>query len=453
MNMSIEKWSEKNLTDSSIRLMKESLTCYKVGAYRSAYLMSYLAFKETLRERILNSREYPNVYNNNIEWDRNVLSKLRDDDNWEITINEIVVATPNSKLASIFQYSNRERIINRYVYWKNIRNSCAHAKNEHINSATVEQFWNYMQDDMSEFYVLGGKEYLINELVERHRYYVSDENKDLSRLLVDISIVYKNEVKEFFIIFLDRLITEGRGIINDENESFWSQIIDFEEEEVTKGFILSLVEKKEIFIDIFKYHDKILRLINQYNSRFIQDYINPTMKNFYYNGSYSICFWKLLINSLVLNHKSIDIDVITSNYENFRLIENIDVNDCDVIILNKYNIFKKFINNSGRDLFNNDSRDHWNYYSYGSPKDDKYIVKYFKYIEWDIELIKRIDSSLGYLKENIESRSNFDSICNGRKRINTYKSIINSNKDRIEAFFINNDINLEEYTNIKEMIS
>ncbi|MEW9939696.1 hypothetical protein AB2T96_19685 [Clostridium butyricum] len=40
-------------------------------------------------------------------------------------------------------------MLNRYEYWKNIRNSCAHAKDEHINSATVEQFWNYMQDDMN----------------------------------------------------------------------------------------------------------------------------------------------------------------------------------------------------------------------------------------------------------------------------------------------------------------
>ena len=35
--------------------MEEAVTCYKVGAYRSAYLMSYLAFKTTIRERVLNA--------------------------------------------------------------------------------------------------------------------------------------------------------------------------------------------------------------------------------------------------------------------------------------------------------------------------------------------------------------------------------------------------------------
>lgn len=456
MNISMEKWAKRNLSDTAVILMNESLICYKVGAYRSAYLMSYLAFKQTLRARILNSRECPSLYKE-VEWERNVLKKLRDDDKWEEIINDIVMANPESresgKLASIFKFTNRERTLNRYIYWKNIRNSCAHAKDEHINSATVEQFWNYMQDDMSEFYVLGGKQYLINELVDRYRYYVSDENKDLSQLLGDINIVYKNEMKEFFTSFLDKLISEDRWIINDRNDSFWRQIINFEEEELIKSFVLSLVEKREIFIDFFKYHNNILSIIHQYDSRFIQDYINQVLQNAYYDDSYGICFWKLMSNVLLLNHQSIDIDSITSKYENFKLIEYIDISTWDAITLNKHNVFKKFIINAGGDLFKNDSNDHWNYYSYNSNKDDKYIVKYFEYIEWDIDLIEKIDSSLGYLKENITSRSNIDSICNGKTRINTYELIINNSNDRIKSFFEENNINIEECTNIKEIIS
>ncbi|MBZ0314691.1 hypothetical protein AB2T96_19690 [Clostridium butyricum] len=61
MNLKIEEWAYKNLTDSANELMKESILCYKLGAYRSAYLMSYLAFKQTIRERIMNAPSYPDA--------------------------------------------------------------------------------------------------------------------------------------------------------------------------------------------------------------------------------------------------------------------------------------------------------------------------------------------------------------------------------------------------------
>lgn len=49
MKLLIEDWSQKNLTENAVDLMEEAVMCYKVGAYRSAYLMSYLAFKTTIR--------------------------------------------------------------------------------------------------------------------------------------------------------------------------------------------------------------------------------------------------------------------------------------------------------------------------------------------------------------------------------------------------------------------
>src|SRR3712207_6479575 len=164
--------------------MEESILCYKIGAFRSAYLMFYLVFKQTIRERIMTAPAYPDCYNNDIEWDKNVLKLLRNDDKWEDTINEIVTTKKaGNKFKDIFSYRNREKTLNRYEYCKNIRNSCAHAKDEHIDSATVEQFWNYIQDDMSEFFVLGGERYSLDELSRRHKYYACDTHKDISNLL------------------------------------------------------------------------------------------------------------------------------------------------------------------------------------------------------------------------------------------------------------------------------
>ena len=113
MKIEIENWSEKNLTDNAKILMKESVSCYKIGSYRSAYIMSYLAFKQTIRERIITSPTYPECYANSIEWDISVVNLLKSDDKWEDTINDIIEANPRKetgkKYASIFKFSNRKR--------------------------------------------------------------------------------------------------------------------------------------------------------------------------------------------------------------------------------------------------------------------------------------------------------------------------------------------------------
>ena len=162
MKLLIEDWSQRNLTENAVDLMEEAVMCYKIGAYRSAYLMSYLAFKTTIRERVLNAPKPDGI--DDSCWRNQILVPLDNDNKWEEALNNIVIAAKDEGkgVGAVFKYTNYERIRNRYEFWKNVRNSCAHAKDEHITSSTVEQFWNYMQDDLSEFYVLGGKQYLLD---------------------------------------------------------------------------------------------------------------------------------------------------------------------------------------------------------------------------------------------------------------------------------------------------
>ena len=82
-------------------------------------------------------------------------------------------------------------------------------------------------------------------------------------------------------------------------------------------------------------------------------------------------------------------------------------------------------------MFRNDSSSHWDYYSYGNIKDDSYISKCFDYIEWDVEMIEKIEWGYEELKDNVEMRSNLDSRINGNTRIELYKQIILKNKNNI----------------------
>lgn len=219
MRLLIEDWSQKNLTEYAVDLMEEAVMCYKVGAYRSAYLMSYLAFKTTIRERVLNASKPDGIEDRC--WKDQILAPLDNDNKWEETLNNIVFATKDEGkgVGAVFKYTNPERIKNRYEYWKNIRNSCAHAKDEHITSSTVEHFWNYMQDDLPVFYVLGGKQYLLDKLCRDYKYFQTVGKEELKKTLKDISIVYKRDIAECFSFFCDKISMCLQ--LNDRNIEFW----------------------------------------------------------------------------------------------------------------------------------------------------------------------------------------------------------------------------------------
>ena len=291
----------------------------------------------------------------------------------------------------------------------------------------------------------------MNELLECHRYYDCDE-KDISHLLKDVEIVYKRELKGFFEEFLDSLIKVSRNLINSENLKFWEQIIFNKEDVIKEAFALSICEKQDIFLQFYNYFHDILKLAISCNKRFIQDYINPLLcEELSEKYLYKKYFWKMLCGSLIEHPKGIDIESITSNYNNFILIKDIDINEYEKSLLNKYKVFNKFILNAGKDVFRNDSSSHWDYYSYGNIKDDSYISKCFDYIEWDVEMIEKIEWGYEELKDNVEMRSNLDSRINGNTRIELYKQIILKNKNNIKK--VCGDTLLEKYPNINNIIS
>ena len=85
MVFSIEKWAESNLSENGVALLNESIKCYKVGAYRSAFIMSYLAFKVTIKDRIINANKPDNIAETC--WNNEVVGKLKDDNQWEEKVN------------------------------------------------------------------------------------------------------------------------------------------------------------------------------------------------------------------------------------------------------------------------------------------------------------------------------------------------------------------------------
>jgi len=93
-------------------IVKEVVSVIKLVRIGSAYVMSYLAFKQTIRENILNAKEKPDTISND-DWNNKVICVLKNDDHWEDCINNMINTTyDNTKncLGKVFKFSNRERV-------------------------------------------------------------------------------------------------------------------------------------------------------------------------------------------------------------------------------------------------------------------------------------------------------------------------------------------------------
>lgn len=89
MKITFEKWIEENeIPDTAKDLFRESIICYKVSAYRSAFIMSYIAFQNILKERILNASYRPTRVNES-HWS-SICRKLGDEDKWDETVSNCV---------------------------------------------------------------------------------------------------------------------------------------------------------------------------------------------------------------------------------------------------------------------------------------------------------------------------------------------------------------------------
>jgi len=451
MKLLIEDWSYKNLTENAANLMEEAVMCYKVGAYRSAYLMSYLAFKATIRERVLKAAK-PDCINEKC-WNEQILKPLGNDDKWEETLN-IIVSTAKEGgqgVGAVFSFTNYERIKNRYEFWKNVRNSCAHAKDEHITSSTVEHFWNYIQDDLPEFYVLGGKQYLLDKLCYDYKYFQTVGREELENALKDISIVYKKDIKECFSLFYEKnpmcLRLVGRNV------EFWKLIINGSNKEIQEGFLdfFYLCNDAELFMDWYQLFPKLFYLMINLHREIIQETIAPRLEEQRLYLEEDI-FWHLLVEILKVDVKLINIDKVTSDYYKFKMIRKMNLNEEEIEVLHKYKVFQKFLLNAGKEFFKNDSDSHFKYYSYTSETEDTDIEQCFRYVEWNINVIEKINYAIGELESSCECRSNLYSIENGITRKEIYKKIVYQYKDNIEDTIIKSQKDIKEYKYIYDLI-
>lgn len=456
MKLRIEQWVENTnpFNELGEELFEEAVKNYKFASYKSSFIMSYLAFKVTIRDRILDCPYGEQVTKNAQFWEKAILEPLKNDDSWEKHLNSIVEASctviTNRKPIGILNFENGDSIKTEYNYWKNKRNVCAHAKSEIIDNATVESFWNYLMDNLSRFYVMGGEEYLVEELFDIYKYYEylgNSESERINKALYDISVVFNGNIKEYFCKFFKKAQSKYK-IINKKNKEFWEFIIYSENENIREGIIEYILEDKYIFFAFYSYFPQLLEYAVSNDKKFVIDKLSLWLEScpeVLPTGSENI-FWDLLIEALDKFGEQVNLDKII-NKETIDLIP-ILTKEHDIELLNEYDIFKKYILEVSRWFFQTDSSSQYNnFIRYNNNFTN--IERCFSFLRWDKQCLEELNSAMESLEKSTKLRENHGSLCNAYDYNNCYKKIVIKNEHNIK----NSGIDLTRYTFILNIIN
>lgn len=161
-------------------LLKESFDTYTIGAYRSSYLTSYLAFLRQIRKKIL---EYPQnpfyqiiklrvgesqeKYNKRVEkkWE-DLLNNLDNDDKWEKSLQD---ALQEGEETNILFLTESDR--NNFKFFRQKRNAAAHVKEGSTTASMVQVLWEFMQSYSKKIVVGGGKKTFLDMLETMGKFY------------------------------------------------------------------------------------------------------------------------------------------------------------------------------------------------------------------------------------------------------------------------------------------
>ena len=287
MQIHFERWiKEQDISEDALILFEESIMCYRVGAYRASFLMSYLGFMKTLRDRLLKS-EKPTLIHQQ-DWIKRA-NDLKDDKIWEDKVMTCI-QEKDGKVSKVFLISND--LIEEVPYWRKKRNECAHAKDTIIGYSHVDTFWLFLESNLSKFVVNGGKEALLNKYTVYLDKRFTQPGTEFRHLIEEIPLVVKqNEISDFYKEIEDNYIT-----LDDQKNKigykFWCEIANSTNRTLNDAFLDYITSDNEVlvrFIEVFP--DKLLLL--KTNTKLIRHFWTELLFKVFRLSSDS--FWELSI--------------------------------------------------------------------------------------------------------------------------------------------------------------
>lgn len=257
MQLHFESWineQRQNISEDAFALFEESIICYRVGAYRASFLMSYLGFMKALKDRLLRS-DKPDLVDDG-KWN-SIRKNLNDDNKWENT----VFTTTQEKDKDVNKYYLiSSDLMEEIPYWKRKRNECAHAKDTIISYSHIETFWLFLQSNFAKFVVNGGKEALLNKIKQHFDSILTRPGSDSTYLVKEIPLVVKEHELPTFLqeIYSDYVYFDEIFLNNDEY-FFWKKVAYSSDNRLSRAFLKFIEMKDDVFTPlIFIFPDKLI---------------------------------------------------------------------------------------------------------------------------------------------------------------------------------------------------
>lgn len=251
MKIPFEKWlEENNIPGEAMELFSESIICYKISSYRSAFIMSFIAFQNVLKQRILGTSNIPTGITQ--QWWGRTCSDLGDEDKWDKAVLDCVkITNPNR----VFLIS--ASVVSEYEAYRVIRNKCAHGKTGKVDNYHVESFWNFIQETFYKFVINGGKSGLI-QMIENHY------DRTITPLGVDVQPIVNNIMigvqdgeliallEEIYAFSEEKSVAfASRFTKRDAVIDLWDKLVNESDLRIHDAVIKFIMDKKENDICIF----------------------------------------------------------------------------------------------------------------------------------------------------------------------------------------------------------
>ncbi|WP_144508161.1 hypothetical protein [Bacillus mycoides] len=416
MNLYFETWiKEQHISEEALILFDESIKCYRVGAYRASFLMSYLGFMKSLRDRLLKSGKPDLIH---IEEWKKTINDLRNDKIWEETVIKTIEEKTKPKQGSKEVPRNKVYLINNDLidevpYWRKKRNECAHAKETIIGYSHVETFWLFLQSNLAKFVVNGGKEALLSKIKKHFDENFTQPNADVSYLIKEIPLVVKiHEIPELLKEIYDNYVELDELFPGEMEVSFWSKIAYSDNNNIRNAF-LEFIETDTYIFSVFigRFPDKLVEFSD--NQELIRNFWNEIL--FKHITYISDSYWELI--SIVLRNRWVPFEetkrFISKVYNHFDKYSFPDQEQTKIfrehglLKLIKENIFEsRKLNQLGGYQLANESSNMIIYYL-DNESLDGVVVKELNQLFETLEFGKFFEKIKKYIEENPRFISDF----------------------------------------------
>mgnify|MGYP007061781131 CR=1 FL=1 len=217
-------------------LFNQSLKCYRVEAYKAAFLYSYLALIDHVKELIINYKGIPKNFKptqsdskRKSKWKLKVQT-LDNENTWEEnTLNFIKENNPGN----IFLIDDVIR--NEFMQKKDIRNTCVHNKDREVTSTTVAELWNFIKYAYPLLVIDGSVDTLKDEYNKIVRFAGDEYNKKINKLYNFYKKLTTKNKKEFFEFLLKDIEENINDYIDSKYaDEFLEKIFDSSDAEEYK---------------------------------------------------------------------------------------------------------------------------------------------------------------------------------------------------------------------------